>query len=69
MTEEINPELKDFLYKMPKTELHVHIEGTLEAELAWQLLLKYKYVIPKTKSFKITKLDKSVVSINSLESL
>ncbi len=30
-------ELKDFLRAMPKAELHVHIEGTLEPELAFAL--------------------------------
>lgn len=54
---------------MPKTELHVHIEGTLEAELAWQLLLRYKFVIPGKKNYKITKLDNTEIEIDSLENL
>jgi adenine deaminase len=36
-----------FLRKMPKTELHVHIEGTLEADLAWELAEKKGYGINK----------------------
>ena len=33
----MNASLKDFLRTMPKAELHVHIEGTLEPELAFAL--------------------------------
>jgi len=33
----ITNELKQFILRMPKAELHVHIEGTLEAELMFEI--------------------------------
>ena len=45
-----NKILKDFIQKIPKAELHVHIEGTLEPELMFKLAnrnnikLKYAFV-------------------------
>lgn len=31
------PPITDFIAAIPKCELHIHLEGTLEAELKWQL--------------------------------
>lgn len=38
--------LSDFLLNLPKAELHLHIEGSLEAELAFRLSKKNKIAIP-----------------------
>jgi len=36
----------DYIRGMPKAELHVHIEGTLEPDLAFQLAKKHGVVLP-----------------------
>jgi adenine deaminase len=36
----------EFIRGLPKSELHVHIEGTLEPELAFQLAKKHGIVLP-----------------------
>jgi adenosine deaminase len=36
----------EFIRGLPKAELHVHIEGTLEPELAFQLAAKHKVRLP-----------------------
>ena len=41
-------ELKEYIRKLPKTELHLHIEGTLEPELSFKLAQKNKIAIPYT---------------------
>ena len=38
--------MKEFLRGLPKAELHVHIEGTLEPELAFQLAAKHGVRLP-----------------------
>jgi adenosine deaminase len=40
------PSAAGFLKGLPKTELHVHIEGTLEPELAFRLAKKHGVVLP-----------------------
>jgi adenine deaminase len=37
---------EDYIRRLPKAELHVHIEGTLEPELAFQLAKKHGIVLP-----------------------
>ena len=37
--------MKEFIEKMPKAELHVHIEGTLEPELSFALAQKNKVAL------------------------
>lgn len=38
--------LKEFIHKIPKAELHLHIEGTLEPELFFKLALRNHISIP-----------------------
>src|ERR1700683_4221514 len=38
--------MREFIRGLPKAELHVHIEGTLEPELAFQLAAKHGIVLP-----------------------
>jgi adenine deaminase len=42
----MKPELARFLAAMPKAELHVHIEGTLEPELAFELARRNGVTLP-----------------------
>jgi adenosine deaminase len=42
----IPPTMDEFIRGMPKAELHVHIEGTLEPELAFQLAAKHRVRLP-----------------------
>ncbi|MCF6288007.1 MAG: adenosine deaminase [Proteobacteria bacterium] len=35
--------IKNFIEKMPKVELHMHVEGSMEAETLWQLANKNHY--------------------------
>jgi adenosine deaminase len=42
----MNPPLQEFIRGLPKAELHVHIEGTLEPELAVQLAAKHGVRLP-----------------------
>jgi adenine deaminase len=38
--------MKDYLIGLPKAELHLHIEGTLEPELAFRLAEKHSVALP-----------------------
>jgi adenosine deaminase len=38
--------LEDFLRGIPKTELHVHVEGTLEPELMFELAARHGVRLP-----------------------
>jgi adenosine deaminase len=38
--------LKQLIQQLPKAELHLHIEGTLEPELMWSLAKKHNIVLP-----------------------
>jgi adenine deaminase len=40
------PSEEEYIRGLPKAELHVHIEGTLEPELAFQLAKKHGIVLP-----------------------
>ncbi len=42
----VRSKLKAFIEEMPKCELHVHIEGTLEAEMKFQLAKRNKVKLP-----------------------
>lgn len=39
-------QLIEMASRLPKAELHLHIEGTLEPELMWQLAQKHKVTLP-----------------------
>ena len=39
-------DLRDFIAGMPKCELHVHIEGTLEPEMKFELAKRNGVVLP-----------------------
>lgn len=41
-----NTELRNWLQQLPKTELHLHIEGTLEPELMFELARRNKVELP-----------------------
>src|ERR1700689_3303910 len=42
----VMPSEEQFIRGLPKAELHVHIEGTLEPELAFQLAKKHGIALP-----------------------
>ena len=42
----VNKDLKELIYSIPKAELHLHIEGTLEPELMVKLAEKNGVDIP-----------------------
>lgn len=42
----ITPALRQFIERMPKTELHLHIEGTLEPELLFALAQRNQVALP-----------------------
>ena len=54
----------DFIKKSPKTELHLHIEGSLEPELMFKLSKRNKIEIP----FKNVDEVKSAYNFNDLQS-
>ena len=54
----------DFIKKSPKTELHLHIEGSLEPELMFKLSKKNKIEIP----FKTVEEIRSAYCFSNLDS-
>ncbi|KAE8389350.1 hypothetical protein BDV23DRAFT_99307 [Aspergillus alliaceus] len=42
----------DFIKKMPKVEMHVHIEGTMMPDLRWSLAQRHKEPIPNPRTGK-----------------
>jgi adenosine deaminase len=38
--------MQDFIVRLPKAELHLHIEGTLEPEMAFELATKHGVTLP-----------------------
>jgi len=54
----------DFIKKSPKTELHLHIEGSLEPELMFKLSKKNEIEIP----FKTVEEIRSAYSFSNLDS-
>ena len=57
-------EIIDFIKKTPKTELHLHIEGTLEPELMFELAKRNDVSIP----YKNVKEVKSAYNFQNLDS-
>lgn len=59
----VTEEISTFIHGLPKAELHVHIEGTLEPELLFELAqrnqveLKYKSVEELKKAYSFTQLQ------------
>ena len=56
--------MKELIAKLPKTELHLHIEGTLEPELMFQLAQKNTITIP----YKSIEEVKNAYNFTSLQS-
>ena len=44
--EQLDPQLSSFLQSMPKAELHIHIEGSLEPELMFRLAARNGVTLP-----------------------
>lgn len=56
--------LRSLLYKIPKTEIHLHLEGLASVNTVWNLIQKHKLQFPGivsskdlTKRFQVTSLD------------
>ena len=45
-THSLSPAMRSFIEALPKTELHLHIEGTLEPELLFALAQRNKIALP-----------------------
>jgi adenine deaminase len=56
--------MKNFIQKLPKAELHLHIEGTLEPELMFKLAKKNKVKVP----YKSVEEVKEAYNFTSLQS-
>jgi Adenosine deaminase len=56
--------IADYIKKTPKTELHLHIEGSLEPELMFKLSKRNKIEIP----FKTVEEVKSAYNFSNLDS-
>jgi adenine deaminase len=46
MTTELSMPMESFIRALPKAELHIHIEGSLEPELVFALAAKHKVALP-----------------------
>ncbi|MCP4177836.1 MAG: hypothetical protein GY756_08725 [bacterium] len=43
----ISPVTAQFIHGMPKTDIHIHLEGSFDPKLAWQFAEKYGYGVDK----------------------
>jgi len=43
-------DLNQFIHDIPKSELHIHIEGSLESELMFKIARRNKLTLPHKKS-------------------
>lgn len=57
-------QLATLIHTLPKTELHLHIEGSLEPELMWQLAIKHNVCLP----FESVKAIKQAYAFEDLQS-
>ena len=63
MASELSKKLEDYIKGVPKAELHLHIEGTLEPQLMFQLAARNAITLEgsvedhqkKRKDFKVTR--------------
>lgn len=68
--------LRNLLYTIPKTEIHLHLEGLASVETVWNLMQKYQLQLPGiqkkadlTKRFQVTSLDDFIdLFINIIQS-
>jgi len=44
-------DLKQFIHDIPKSELHIHIEGTLEPELKFEIARANNVILPFKSSY------------------
>ncbi|KAB8279088.1 hypothetical protein BDV30DRAFT_222308 [Aspergillus minisclerotigenes] len=51
----------EFIKKMPKIEMHVHIEGTMTPELRWSLAVRHRIPIPNPRTGKYCHLEQGGV--------
>jgi adenosine deaminase len=65
----LKPELAAFVNAMPKTALHMHIEGALEAHLAWQFASEQHFGPKPKKPLIIPKPDGGSYEVRSLAEL
>lgn len=56
--------MHDLIERLPKAELHLHIEGTLEPELMWSLAKKHAVLLP----YKSVEAIKDAYQFDSLQS-
>jgi adenosine deaminase len=57
-------ELKQLIQRLPKAELHLHIEGTLEPELMWRLAKRHSISLP----FESVEAIQQAYNFNNLQS-
>ena len=60
----VNNKLRQFIHSMPKAELHVHIEGTLEPEMAFEIAHRNRLALP----FKSPEQLRKAYDFNNLQS-
>lgn len=42
----VDPSISDLIRRLPKAELHIHVEGTIEPELMWALAQRNNVTLP-----------------------
>ena len=54
----------EFIRQLPKVELHLHIEGSLEPEMMFELALRNQIALPFTTRLKRSKPRMSLLTFN-----